>query len=404
MNDNKKAVLAYSFSDKNAGDFSLTIATIQILINNGYFVNVISRFKKDTEEFKSTNKYLNQKFLNNIKLIESPFHLDREAGLLEKQINNLKGYLTSQNYIKNNEIINIIKESDIVILCPGNLLRCESVQDYMRLKALDYPLKIARENNVKYIIFPQSSSIIKPFAEKLLGKMINGSHTTFTREELSFEKLKQLYPNANIVSSIDVAFLLSETHRFKPNNKETSVAFTIRGDGIGGLKDLTDYDKNLLKQKLDKIIEKLSLKNVAITFVVQGTIADLKFTEECAKQFSEKYSIKIPIIEERDTDKLLDIYANFDCLIGMRLHSIILAAAAGTPSYGLFLEEWGLKNPGIMDMIMLPFSIVDSESQSKVDFNEIAKILNSKEDFQKRYLDFLEKEENKFNTVLNENI
>src|SRR5690554_899924 len=107
MRDNKKAVLAYSFSDKNAGDFSLTIATIQILIKNGYFVNVISRFKKDTEEFKSTNKYLNQKFSNNIKLIESPFHLDREAGLLERQINNLKGYLTSQNYIKNNEIINI---------------------------------------------------------------------------------------------------------------------------------------------------------------------------------------------------------------------------------------------------------------------------------------------------------
>lgn len=398
----KNVVLAYSFSDKNAGDFSLTIATLQILIENGYFVTVISRFGKDTEEYRSSKEYLDQKFKGKFKLIDSPFKLDREANIVKRQLNNLSGYLTSQNYIKDNRIINIIKESDIVILCPGNLLRCESFQDYMRLQALDYPLKLARKFNKKYIIFPQSSSIIKPFGKKLLGKMIDGSHTTFTREDLSFDKLKQLYPNANIVSSIDVAFLLSEIHRFKPNNKETSVAFTIRGDGIGGLEDLTTQDKTLLKSKLDDLVEKLLDKKVAITFIVQGTKADLRFTEKCALLINEKYNINVPIIEERDTDKLLDIYAGFDCLIGMRLHSIILAAAAGTPSYGLFLEEWGLKNPGIMDMIELPFSIVDSKSQSKVDFDEISNLLNAKESFQKRYIEFTKKESEKFSQILNE--
>src|SRR5690606_8435513 len=139
----KQAVFAYSFSDRNAGDFSLNIAAIDILTKNGYFVTIISRFESHTYEYKSTSEYFENLYADKVKMIISPFRLDRSAGILTKLLIYFQSLLVSFSLSKNEAIENEIKEADVVVLCGGNILRCGSFVDYMRLQALYYPLALA---------------------------------------------------------------------------------------------------------------------------------------------------------------------------------------------------------------------------------------------------------------------
>lgn len=54
------------------------------------------------------------------------------------------------------------------------------------------------------------------------------------------------------------------------------------------------------------------------------------------------------LVEEHDAFRLLSVYRRMDVTLSMRLHAAILSLRAGTPVVGLFDEEWGLKNIGVM--------------------------------------------------------
>ena len=47
-----------------------------------------------------------------------------------------------------------------------------------------------------------------------------------------------------------------------------------------------------------------------------------------------------------------------DLLVGMRLHSLILALSKGIPCAGYFEKSWGLKNPGLLSMFGLPICFI----------------------------------------------
>lgn len=350
----KKAVFAYSFSDENAGDFSLNISAIDILVKNNYFVTVVSRFTPDEERFISTKNYLESRFGDEIEVIGSPFRLERSAGVVKRFFNNLHGFATMLGMLRNQIVEGRIKESDLVVLCGGNLLRCSGLADFMRLLALDYPLSLARKYNKKYIIFPQSTLEANRAGRWLLARMLNGADVTFAREKYSYDKLSAWFPKAKIVQTLDLAFFLLDKNIFKEPSAVKKVGFTIRGDTLGGLADISPAEQTEISKEIASCVKSLRALDVEIFFVVQGTASDFALTSLVANSFD----FDIPVIEERDTFKLIEIYSELDLLVGMRLHSIILAAVSGTPSYGIFRKEWGIKNPGILADLDLPYSFV----------------------------------------------
>jgi|SRR5690554_1648178 len=375
----KKAVFAYTFSMKNAGDFSLNIAAIAILIENGFSVTLISRFEEYSEEYKETDKYFKDLYGKKVRMISSPFKLDRYSSKLKKAVNNIHGALVVSGFLRNKIIEEEIKNADIVILCGGNILRCGNFIDYMRLQALNYPLALAKKYSKEYVIFPQSTADINSMGEKLLAKMINGAKAVFLRESLSFNKIKTLYPVANTIETLDLAFFLLDEKRFLPSNKIKSVAFTIRADTLGGLASISPDEKKLISGQIINTTLRLT-ESCKVTFVIQGEQEDASLSREIASTLHTEHGIEIPVIEERDTFKLISLYSTFDLLIGMRLHSIILAAVAGTPSYGLFKKEWGLKNPGILNQIGLPFSYV--EDNKDIELAMLTELMSDKDAFQ----------------------
>lgn len=392
----KKAVFFYSFSDKNAGDFSLNISAVKILVKNSFFVTIVSRFNPDDEDFVRTKEYFLRCFGTSVQVVSSPFKLDRSAGLLTHAINNFHGLVTSIGLFKNKKIERLVKDSDLVVLCGGNILRCGNFVDFMRLLALDYPLALARNYQKDYVIFPQSTADINRLGKWLLRKMINGSKVTFIRENISFKKIVSICPEANVVETLDLAFFLLNVSKFKKPHKYKKIAFTIRADSLGGLSTLPFVDKELIENTVIKQVLRLKELGHEVFFVVQGTAEDAIFTREIANRLFGNNGIRINVLEERDTFKLIDIYSGFDVLIGMRLHSIILAAVAGTPSYGFFMEEWGVKNPGILKKMGLPNSFV----KDGINTDEVLALLESKGEFQNGIKEIYKKERGKIDNAL----
>lgn len=393
----KHAVFAYTFSMKNAGDFSLNIAAIAILIENGFSVTLISRFEEYSEEYKETDKYFKDLYGKKVRMISSPFKLDRYSSKLKKAVNNIHGALVVSGFLRNKIIEEEIKNADIVILCGGNILRCGSFIDYMRLQALNYPLALAKKYSKEYVIFPQSTADINSMGEKLLGKMIYGAKAVFLRESLSFNKIKTLYPVANTIETLDLAFFLLDEKIFKNNNEKKSIAFTIRAGKLAGIGDLSSNEKEDISKMIINAVNSLK-DNFDITFVVQGDIHDREITRKIQDDLKLNYGFEVKLVEERDTFKLIKLYSEFDLLIGMRLHSIILAAISGTPSYGLFRKEWGLKNPGILNQVNLPYSFVDDGEG--VDINKAINLLGTKIEFQDNIKKLVASKNNEIRKVL----
>lgn len=396
MND-KRAVFAYTFSMINAGDFSLNIAAIAILIENNFSVTLISRFEETSKEFKETNQYFKKLYGGKVRMLSSPFKLDRDSNKLKKITNNLHGAFVLSGFLKNKLIEDEIKKANLVVLCGGNILRCGSFTDYMRLQALNYPLALAKKHGKEYVILPQSTAEINNIGERLLGRMVNNAKAVFLRESLSFDKIKSLYPSANTIETLDLAFFLLDEKVFKTSNDKKSIAFTIRAGKLAGIGELSVSEKEDIAKMIISAV--ISLKDSChITFIIQGDTQDREITQKIRYDLRLNYNFEVDLVEERDTFKLIDLYSNFDLLIGMRLHSIILAAIAGTPSYGLFRKEWGLKNPGILNQINLPYSFVDD--CKGVDVGKAIELLDTKSKFQENIKNLVASKKNIIKKVL----
>lgn len=396
MND-KHAVFAYTFSMINAGDFSLNIAAIAILVENNFSVTLISRFEESSKEFKETNQCFKNLHGEKVRMLSSPFKLDRDSNKLKNITNNLHGAFVLSGFLKNKLIEDEIKKADLVVLCGGNILRCGSFTDYMRLQALNYPLALAKKHGKEYVIFPQSTAEINNIGERLLGRMINNAKAVFLRESLSFDKINSLYPSANTIETLDLAFFLLDKKVFKKSNDKKSIAFTIRAGKLAGIGELSVSEKEDIAKMIISAV--ISLKDSChITFVIQGDNHDRKITQKIRDDLRLNYSFEVDLVEERDTFKLIDLYSKFDLLIGMRLHSIILAAIAGTPSYGLFRKEWGLKNPGILNQLNLPYSFVDD--CEGVDVCKAIELLDTKSEFQENIKNLVASKKEVINKVL----
>jgi len=147
---------------------------------------------------------------------------------------------------------------------------------------------------------------------------------------------------------------------------------------------ITDVLKNTISNYINN-------DDYEILLVIQ-TKKDKDITEKIYSLFKQNENIKL--IEEYDPLVLKEIYSHCDLLIGMRLHSIILALSAGTPAIGYFEESWGYKNPGMMKKFDLPFQFIKNDFN---DFsNEVKMIFENELDIKDRISNIISEEKKKF--------
>lgn len=360
-----RAFFAYQYGRANAGDFAINIGSLDLISEFFDEITVLSK-TTNSEEFQNDKKYLTDLY-ENISMLEGPFDLNRNQNstLLKNYLTGLYKYF----YLANKgEYAKSIMNSNIVFLNGGNLFRCNNFTDYVRLYALTFPLKIAKKNNLDYILLPQSTTKLNKYGKKLLSSYINDAKIMFAREEITYNKLKPYFPKANMLNSLDTAFFIKDREAIEEMffekyseiiGKSTSnITITLRKEDIGDIGELDKEKQINIIKKIEELVETAIKRKIKVVFVIQ-TLKDKEFTEKIFNRFS--YSELVYIIEEYDPLILREIYRNSSCLFGMRLHSIILAMSVGTPVVGYFDQNWGSKNPGTLGQYHMPYTFIDKD-------------------------------------------
>jgi len=356
---------------------AITEGAIDFLLSHNCKVKVVMRYNRTNFEFKESYDYLLNRYGNKIELFESPFTLDRTEGFGTTLSNYIDGFLKLIGFKGSPELHNIISWSDYVLFDGGNLFRCENLTDYARLKALFFPLKVAYKKGIPFSILPQSASNINFLGKRSIKNIVKKAEYVFLREPSSFKKMNKYYPESSekFYQSLDMAYLTNrdldpDFDNIEINNN--TIAITVRAQTVGDLKDLGEHYASKIEKQITETAKYFLDKGYKILMVSQ-CIKD----DEITKKITKELSGNVDLIYERNPAKLRRIYSDVELLIGMRLHSIIMAASVGTLSYGYFMKEWGLKNPGMMNLMQLPFSFVDDSGIEQDKVNELLEDLDN---------------------------
>lgn len=382
MRNCKTVSLVYGYSARNAGDFAITLGAIDTLLDLGVKVKLFSRYCAKNEDFHKAYQSLQERYGDAVEIYECPFNLDRTDNILKTLQNYLAGMLIATGIKRQTNFRSELLDCDMVIFNGGNLFRCRSFIDFARLTALTYPLRIARKAKKPYIIFPQSASILNVFGQMLLKPVLQDAKVVMLREEDSYNYLCKLVPNAEFFKTIDLAFFIDKAQLPKTDKDYTGyIAFTLRFHTVGDITYLSEDKIAKTLGVLSDVVEKM--KETHKVVIVVQTEKD----EKLSRKFAQKHNVEL--FRCQDVPTLISLYKQVDLLVGMRLHSMILAISTGTPCMGVFYKEWGLKNPGLMSMFNMPYYFLDGEIKPNDLIQTVENLLRNRKHYSKGSLSLI---------------
>lgn len=338
-------------SPKNIGDLAMLLG-------------LVSLFKKNTGlKIHSTEHKLYKDHLN----IEVSPTLYSWAAFEEKslfqrltRINQLLiNYFLFKNFKKTmfddnlKRLIEDYKKADLIFFVGGGYLRSQQgITQSINLLMTLLLFQFAKAAAKKKIIAPMSFG---PFAykwqEKYAARILKDFDLVAAREQYSFDVLKKNKVNNLIRSSDTALFIKPEVGIGKKVNKNFTLGFTIR-------KWLSPFkQKKFEKDFLIAVKNFAKLNKATIQPIVQVDAPkygdhDASLTEEIAEELQQA-GVKVnPISKVKDIHKTAGVYGKIDLLLGMRMHSNILAAVHGTPFVAISYEyktEGISKDLGLID-------------------------------------------------------
>ncbi len=254
-------------------------------------------------------------------------------------------YLAYSNFkmiLRINGLENIVADyqsADLIVFVGGGYLRTQkgltqSLNLIMNLLLFQF----AKKSRAKKIIAPISFG---PFAyrwqERLSANVLHGFDLVAVREKYSHEVLGK-YKIKNLIKSVDLALFLDmkKSKRVVANN-EFILGFTIR-------KWLSKNEQEKFEQYfIDAIVAFSKGMDLTVLPIVQVDAPeygdfDFELTLDIAEKL-RKENVKVrPIKRIKNFEKDVKIYGEIDLLLGMRMHSNILAAIQGTPFVAISYE------------------------------------------------------------------
>lgn len=375
----KKALVYYLYGNRNAGDMAICIGTIEFLKRHGYGVTMVSRFSEAEDEYQKSKDYV-AGYYPDVKVYPGPFSFERDFSAVKKLVSYTGSLLKVAGFTEDKLTWEMIAEHDIVLFNGGNLLRGTKTTDYMRLMALFYPIQIAHKMGKPVYCLPQSTAKVSSFGKRQLKKYLASFRRIYVREEISYGELTKWFPQFDFVKSTDMAFQCRDTETAKKKFSDLSlkltgkdIAVVVRNTGIGDIGYLPREKKDQLKNALLSFV--YEHEDYHYWIVVQAE-KDRAFSKALLSELISQADL----IECYDPMLLREIYKHMEALVTMRLHAGILSLSALTPVVGIFSEEWGLKNPGIMKDYEMPYLIIENSKDDHIDLPDAgrrSKIMNN---------------------------
>lgn len=276
----------------------------------------------------------------------------------------LKARFPSQSTL--NKILKDYDNADILLFTGGGYLRSQKgITQSLNLLMLLLMFYYATTCKAKKIIAPISFG---PFAykwqERLAAFVIKNFDIIMVREKYSHKILKK-YGIQNVLLSADTSLLLKYPKKKYTNNK-LILGFTIR-------KWLENEKQKTFEDNFAKAIIRFSQQTKAIVQPIVQVDApeygdiDLEITQNIVNTLNQNHISTNKITFVTNLSKT-NIYSKSDLLLGVRMHSNILAALQGTPFVAISYEY---KTTGISDFIGVKNYCIDINRAN-------AKLLNKK--------------------------
>lgn len=361
----KRALVYYLYGTKNAGDMAICIGTIEVLRKLNYRITMVSRFSEAEDEYEISKSYVNS-YYPDVTVVPGPFSFERDFGPIKKALAYGKSFSKVCGIMPDWQTKDLIDQTDVVFFNGGNLLRGESVKDYLRLIALFYPIQLAQKAGKPVYCLPQSTAGISRIGRIILGNYLKCFSKIYIRERRSIESLNSVFPDISFEYCTDMAFFCADTEKahdkaqkkYKEMSSKAKVALILRNTGIGDIGKVDDETEMKLISAMRNYVETHPDKEY---WIVVQTLKDRRLSKRFAELISD--DCQVNIVEDHDPLTLREFYKQMEFVITMRLHAGILALSAHVPVVGLFCSKWGLKNPGMMESFDMPYFMVEREDK-----------------------------------------
>lgn len=262
----------------------------------------------------------------------------------------------SVNRWKLKEVAKVIKESDMLISGGGSLL-----QDVTSGKTIPYYLaivKIAQFYKKKVVFYSQGiGPVDKNFSRWLIKSVVNKVDGIYVRDAASKKLLEEIGIKRPIGAALDPVLGIEMPEEAKRLESTKTVGIYIRPWMDEA------HDKNLVENMLPGLMFLLE-QGYGLCFIPMHYEQDREIAHTLAKAVKQAASQNEKINKElldrkiEIIDKMLSIQevlvytSSFEMVIGMRLHSLIMAAASKVPVLALsydpkvtqFMREMELEN------------------------------------------------------------
>lgn len=283
-----------------------------------------------------------------------------------------------------------IKESDLLISGGGSLL-----QDVTSSKTIPYYLaivKIAQFYKKKVVFYSQGiGPVNKGISRWLIKKIVSKVDGIFVRDVASKKLLEEIGIKKTIGVALDPVLgieIPEEMQNHKKENSSKTVGIYLRP-----WKDV-NHDKNLKESLMQGLVDLLA-KGYQLCFIPMHFEQDCDIARSLAKDIKEivkaKGIVEADCLEQKIqvVDRLLSIKEvlvytkRFDLVVGMRLHSLIMAAASKVPVLALSYDP---KVTEFMKEIEVPYCL-DTTSLTEEAFTKALKEVEASKEEQKKHLE-----------------
>lgn len=278
--------------------------------------------------------------------------------------------LPFKDYNKMKDLINDYEKADLIIFAPGGYIRSKKgLTQTLNLFMQLFLFELAKLFYAKKIVAPISFG---PFAYKWQGKIaakaLQGLDLVAAREKYSYKLMKD-YKVSNLILSSDYALLLKKKARKTNKGKRIVLGFTIRSW-------FQKKRQNDFEEAFTEAIRRFSIKaNATIQPIAQVNAPkygedDVSSTKKIIAKIKNKNVDVLKIKKPHTVKGALEAYSNIDLLLGMRMHSNILAAIQGTPFVAVSYEY---KTEGIMESLGVKQFCISCEEMTA---NKLTNLLN----------------------------
>ena len=265
--------------------------------------------------------------------------------------------LNRKNTIKREESLQVLDESDIIIVCGGGFLGGKKLESLMHLYQIDMNTKFNKPVFVMGTsIEPIKNKVIKYYTEKVLKKV----DFVYAREEITEKYLNTFLPNEKHMQIPDMAFMLGEKYGNVPfldvikKQGKILIGITVRKwnfpNSIDPENSRKKY-KNELVKFIENTIEKYNAVFIFIPQVIVDYASDVDIAKEIKQELKNKYQSSFIIREDDWTPvQIKNVIGQLDFFVGTRMHSNIFATSMKIPTLAIAYEK---KTNGIMKSVGL---------------------------------------------------